>query len=40
MLCLYLEAHTVGLNYHHDEINIILITVALKHFSKQPQTLK
>lgn len=40
MLCLCLKAHTVGLNYHRDEIDIILITIALKHFSKQLLTLK
>lgn len=34
-LCLHLKVHTVGLNHHHTEINIILITIALKHFRKQ-----
>lgn len=36
----YLKAHTVGLNYQHDEIDIILITTALKHCSKQLLMLK
>lgn len=36
----YLKAHTVGLNYQHDEIDIILITTALKHCSKQRLMLK
>lgn len=35
MLCLHLKVHTGGLNYHHTEINSILITTALQRFSKQ-----
>lgn len=34
ILCYHLKVHTVGLNYHM-EINIILITITLKNFSKQ-----
>lgn len=34
-LCLHLKVHTVGLNYLCTKINIILITIALKHFRKQ-----
>lgn len=36
----YLKVHTVGLNYQHDEIGILLITTALKHCSKQLPMLK
>lgn len=36
----YLKAHTVGLNYQHDEIGIRLTTTALKHCSKQLLMLK
>lgn len=36
----YLKAHTVGLNYQHDEVDIILITTALEQCSKQLLLLK
>lgn len=36
----YWKAHTVGLNYQHDEVDIILITTALEQCSKQLLMLK